>query len=378
MRPALVIVHLAIEFYVQDIKTLVINGVNTWIKESKEKDTVTKDTIKDVTQALARWQLEKHPFEHDQYLLLCHLIRPGTVSLPPSSSPQLTLRTFLDSLIKRGLQGTKTGAPFLKGGSFQHVLPVALHKLQKYAITQSFEPLPLMAEVLESVWLLFKLHHIPWTAPPNPEQRRGRPATLVVYTAWSQFGGPRDPKQHPNALRPLQQRAAVLEQNMQLALSRDADGPWNTDDITIQDIHKILHRHVLPEDWVLPEAKSNEKGAYVAETYRYVKDNFALPEPLYQLALIMGLVFSKLTPNVFTAKPGDIPPTALSTHRSTHAFLNTLEWETRSKKGLSQQNIFVSMVATYIIAIYDPHSPLRKYFDKHQQMGDSWTMKHGK
>jgi hypothetical protein len=376
MRPALVIAHLALEFYINDIKALVIAGVNKWITDAEHDNNIPRDTVNRVTNTFKRWTSQDQPFAYAHYLLLCDIVKPNTTILPPSSAPRLTLRTFLKSLIQLGLRCAKSGPPFVKGGSFQHVLPTALSKLQAYAAGRTQDPLAYVEDILERVWLSFNIHWIPWTSAPDPGQR-GRPSSLVVYNAWSRFGGQRDPQELAKRLQPHQLHTAAVERNMQLALRDDADAPWSTADMTIQDIHTILHRHQLPDDFVLPvSASRNEKAAYVMETYRYVRENFSLPNPLHQLALIVGIVFSKLTPNVFLAKPASIPASRISTEQSTQQYLNTLGWETRTKKGLQQQNIFMSMVTTYIVAMYDSNSPLRKYIQKHGNLGDSWADKH--
>jgi len=374
----LVIAHLAIEVYVNDIKTLVTSGVDKWIKDSKDDDDIFPQTLNRVKKGLTLWKQKSHPFDYAHYLLLCEIVKPDGVTLPPSSTPQLTLRTFLGSLIDLGLRQAKGGPPFVKGGSFQHILPVAVNKIKIHAISLGVEPVPYMAEILERVWILFRIHNIPWTAPSDPH-RRGRHSGLVVYNAWSHFGGQRAPEQLLRGPKPHQQHAAALEQSLKLALRNDADAPWSTGDITIQDIHTILHRHMLPEDFVIPVMGLDERSGYIGETYRYVRDNFALPDPLHQLALIIGIIFSKLTPNVFMEKPAQsVAFHQLSTEESTREYLNTFGWETRPKKGLTQKNIFVSMTATYIIALYDADSPLRKYFATHQNLGRFWNDKHSK
>ena len=374
-QPALVIMHLAIDSYFNDIKMLVINGIDKWIKDSKDNHDINRQTVNRVKTSFSQWKTKTHPFDYAHYLLLCDIVNPSGTSLPPSATPQLTLRTFLQSLVQLGLHQAKNGPPFVKAGSFQHILPVALQKLQEHSTEVTTDSAAYAAEVMERVWLQFRLHNIPWSAPAEPHGR-GRRATTVVYNAWSHFGGRRDPHPTTSVLQPHQQRTSAVQQKLQQILQEDADSPWKTSDIRVQDIHTILHRHMLPDDFIIPVLSPHEHASYVGETYRYVRENFALPETLHQLALIMGIIFSKLTPNVFTVKPEAVPSQATSTEHSTREYLNTLDWETRDKKGLTQQNIFVSMVTTYIIAFYDANSPLRNYIATHGHLGKSWTEKH--
>ncbi len=55
-----------------------------------------------------------------------------------------------------------------------------------------------------------------------------------------------------------------------------------------------------------------------------------------------------------------------------------IDWISKSKKGMADRAIFISMFTTFIIAIYEEDSPLRKHMDSAQRrgLGDVWTSKH--
>jgi hypothetical protein len=119
---------------------------------------------------------------------------------------------------------------------------------------------------------------------------------------------------------------------------------------------------------------------YVDDTYRWVKDNYNGTKPVHHLALLVGMIVaSSLLPNLFI-------PTGLKTH-FVHAnspdevrrIFDEMEWECKPKKGMVERSVFVTMFTTFIIALYEEDSPLRKHMDAAQRsgLGEKWTKKHG-
>jgi hypothetical protein len=56
-----------------------------------------------------------------------------------------------------------------------------------------------------------------------------------------------------------------------------------------------------------------------------------------------------------------------------------MDWLPKSsKKGMSERTIFISMITTFIIAIYEPQSPLREHMREAAKggLGDAWTEKY--
>jgi hypothetical protein len=158
----------------------------------------------------------------------------------------------------------------------------------------------------------------------------------------------------------------------------DANAPWNAVPIKVSDLHRYLNRQVLPSDFKLPELPS---AGPVKETYQQVLQTIQLSERLPRLALLVAILFSKLCPNVFTQTSGvDADSSALaSTNESAREFLNNLPWSSRlgsGKKGTRQRSIYIAMVTVYIVAMYDPQSPIRVQHEQSGSFGSSWTEKH--
>jgi hypothetical protein len=66
-----------------------------------------------------------------------------------------------------------------------------------------------------------------------------------------------------------------------------------------------------------------------------------MEQPLHLLALIIGIVFASLAPDLFTGKPGSIEQEHVDTPEKTQRFLNTLPWETRPKGGLKRSQLLL-------------------------------------
>jgi hypothetical protein len=375
LRAALVIANISLEFYFSDIKLFVISSVKADINTLIESDDpLDHQLAKQRQKDLKHWQDFDHPLSYRHYLDLCRIINPSGTSLPPSSAGQLVLKSFCASLVDLGRARKKHGAPFIKDGSFQSVLPCAIKRLTTYAIRLGASPKPYITDVFLRCWRVHHANFIPWS-PVHDNTRSGRPITTVVYNAWASFGGV-TLDINPTSLRPNEARNVATIANRDKALEDDADSPWTTGDLKIQDIHTILNRRVNPDDLKQPSFPTNAPITYVEKTYTHVRLHLSPEKPLHQLALIIAIVFSKLAPTLFTKKPSIPNSNALLNYSSTKEYLDTLPWQARSGKGITQRSLLVTMVTTYIIALYDDFSPLREYFDIHKQLGSPWTEKH--
>jgi hypothetical protein len=60
------------------------------------------------------------------------------------------------------------------------------------------------------------------------------------------------------------------------------------------------------------------------------------------------------------------------------AIYRNIDWVSRNKKGMKKKSIFICMFTTFIIALYEPKSPLRIHIQNTPRMGlgDVWTEKH--
>jgi hypothetical protein len=98
------------------------------------------------------------------------------------------------------------------------------------------------------------------------------------------------------------------------------------------------------------------------------------------LALIMALVTVNHVPSVFINIPERYRDSDIGDIEKMKTFMQGLTWydKTKSKRGTKQKDIFLTMVVTLIIVLYEEDSPLRKYAQTHKKLGNEFTKKHGR
>jgi hypothetical protein len=375
-RPGIVIAHTALEFYYQDILSLVEKGVNDEINILMEShDANDRILAKNRKKDLKKWLSFAEPLSYVNFLSLCRLVNPSATTLPKAAVEKLVLRDFLLSLYK----GTvKSGPPFIKNGSFQHILPVAVHQMQHYVDNPIFNSEEDAAvSFFLKAWKSFNINFIPW-APPHTGTR-GAPIQTVLFNAWTTFGATMVDIINPNRqdLRPEERQHANLEIHRRELIEQDADGPWDSSAIILQDMHKLLHRRQPPDDFLLPNFQNSQGTEYIRDTYTQAQTKMKLDKPLHQLIMIIAIVFSCLTPNLFIEHPAKIDESRLTTEKSTRNYLNKLPWISHRGKRPGSRSTVMTMTATFLFALYDDGSRLLDhYYSNGKKFGKAWTDRH--
>lgn len=160
----------------------------------------------------------------------------------------------------------------------------------------------------------------------------------------------------------------------QIAMGRDANISWSLNDIKLRNLASEIDHDSLPSDWTIPAQSSG----YVLETYNYVRDIYNNKNEIHKLALLVSIVLSRCLPNIHAPSDSHKLLSGLSSKADTHRSVRSLPWVAKSKtKGSKESHIHVTMFATFIIALYDSESPLRKYMAQHDNsLGNLWTDKH--
>jgi len=157
-------------------------------------------------------------------------------------------------------------------------------------------------------------------------------------------------------------------------MGRDANISWRFNDIKLRDLANVINHHSLPSDWTIPARSSD----YVLATYNYVRDIYNNKNDIHKLALLVAIILGHCLPNIHA--PTDAPKylNNLLTQADTRRAARDLPWVAKTKtKGSKESHIHMTMFATFIIALYDSDSPLRKYMAQHDNsLGDLWTDKH--
>lgn len=388
LRPSLVIAHLAILAYQKDIVNLVCTGINLRVNELKNSDDPTKrQQGVSLQKDLKSWKSLSRPLHYEAILNLIRIISPGSIKLPPASPPEVNVDDFVQDLITAGKQGRVRGVPFIHKGQFQYILPSAIEHLSSQVSAILLDPDAdsdsdtRAALCFKTAMLTIGINAVPWTPPAAGP---GRPFTIPSITAWVMFGG-RTIRPIPIAalsFRPAEQHQAAMENALEQRKDADPNAPWAILPVKMRNLHKFLNRRILPSDFTHPDIRSESpETRYVRQTYDYAAKQFDLSNPLHHLALLLGVIYSKLCPNVFTEPPRDDNSSnaLMKDEQSAREYLNSIPWSNRmaaGKKGNIRRDLYISMIAFYIVAIYDRNSPLVQHFEKKRQFGRAWTEKH--
>jgi hypothetical protein len=298
--------------------------------------------------------------------------------LPRQHDP-ITQMDFVDLLLKMSSPTSPSGpsAPVVRNGSF---LP-CLKEAHRNLIELSREEEPVAQRSFISKLLIHAVNHlhihfVPFHVPNIP--RPGAPYRKPVFNSWISLGlqnpTPRALPTYHAFPRPSSSQHAV-DMAVATALANDSNAEWCERGLTLDRLHTILKKSRLPSDWD-PPSLSGVK--YVDDTYAWVKEAYDASRPLHHLALIIGIIASRLIPKLFLPKNVNKAPFRGASRQRVQEIYQGIPWESRNKSGMSQKSIFVAMFTTFIIALYEPESPLRQYMKTHDRggLGNPWTNKH--
>ena len=269
-------------------------------------------------------------------------------------------------------------APVLKDGSFLPLLKEAHRALLSLCqhTTPSNQRVYVSNHFSRAVVRL-KIHFVPFHLPQSGT--RGAPRRKTVYNSWIQLGRRESRTDLPlPPYQPLlslsQQAVAAAHSN---ALATDSNADWYAKRISLVDLHTILHYIRLPSDFA---SISGGKAKYVGDTYSWVRDAYDGTKPAHHLALIVGIVASCLLPSLFLPTDPELKArfAEAATVSEVRAIYGSIPWVSREKKGMKDPSIFVTMFTTFIIALYEPNSPLRQHMasSARKGLGNPWTDKH--
>ena len=387
--------------FFDDTKQLVSEGVRRDV-ELRISLAETPDSKKNAThrgkereKALKKWLALDRPLAYghmddgETFESLVKAVIPFdkdiSYGLPNFEAHAMAPSQFVRSLLDMSAPSTPTSkpssprAPVLARGSFLPMLKEAhRHLLILSGVKDVNAQASFCSKIFSRMVDYLQIRFVPsYHQRPHPATC-GAPSRKPVFNSWAQLGLPdsrssRTIPQPPPHL-PSSERAAALA--LTNAIAADANAEWSTEDLTLATLHSVLQKTRLPVNYTLPKPA---EVAYVDETYIWVRDTYDGTKPIHHLALLVGIITSFLLPNLFM--PATVQKSTFSDARTNEAVRDlyaTIPWVAKSKKGMTDKRIFVSMVTTYIIALYEPTSPLRSSIaaSKKKGLGDSWTQKH--
>lgn len=340
------------------------NNLKCWLKLDNPLSYGHKDKNKTFETLLQAVVAEKEDIVHGLPHMMHHAMTPSAL---------------VSSLIamSRPLFPAAPSAPVLSNGSFLPTLKLAHSKLIQLANTDN--PDTFVSSMFLYAIKHFNISFIPFHLPRTGS--RGAPNKKPVFNSWAYLG--LQDLDIPNPLPPPSNAPSFTQSAASIALTKilahDSNAAWSIRPLHLKDISSIVHKTTLPTDYTTP---SPSNASYVNETFHWVKQAYDHRKPLHHLALLVSLIVTCLRPNLFL--PTDVSIRALfasaHTKDEVREIYNSLPWvnKKKDKKGLSDETILVSMFTTFIIALYEPTSPLRVHMQSSSRggLGDAWTTKY--
>ncbi|KAG2045632.1 hypothetical protein BDR06DRAFT_1015455, partial [Suillus hirtellus] len=387
-RHCIVIALVALRSYIADVKTLVATAIK---KEcSADSDEMDVDDgrgpcrDKERLKSLQKWLACDHPLGYKdkayEHLLRCVVIDPSDFSegLPNSSKEKLSVQDFAARIcaMTRVESPTSVAAPLILTAPSTTVFRMAYSRMLKYAPARS----PAAAEkCIQRSYIIaannLQIQHIPWHAPNTGG--RGRPSRKAMHNSWVNLGksivvdNASSVAARTNS-RPVDMAAEAAKK----AQASDARAPWAVESITLQSLPEFFARDCLPDEFSLEQIECS-RDPMLTEIYEWVFANFDREKPIHKIALLAGIYFSHVLPDMFwDVKDKPSNDKMLGERSATNAIRN-LPWKSNkgTRKGSTWRPQFIAMVPAYIISVYERESPLREYLAKKKAFPGQWNAK---
>jgi hypothetical protein len=386
-RQSLMAADIAVRTFIVDVRRLVQDGVEGDTKSDVDgHDESAKQVALNRRKNLALWSKSKLPlsYDGDTYLWLIRaIIRPTEMfGLPEADGPHVSLQEIAERFYDMGKESPMgVQAPVVGKGTFMSVIHIGIQYMQDNM--PQLEPQGKRRQIIRLLAVILKehqVHHVPWS--PNPSNGSGSSTRKVTWKVWKHTGGEKgNTEMGLTSLADEDEKLDILHRNIvsQRKLN-DPTGEWSALDYTIGTLHKVLDKKQRPDDWKTQNAGlGTVMDAVVTGTYQWVDEHLNLHKPIHHLAIILAIMISKILPSV--DKPRS-PPASMG--RGSEAVTQAVRdspWSSNqsSRKGTSSPLPFLVMFSTYIIALAEADSPLRRNMATSQNsMGESWTSKHGR
>jgi hypothetical protein len=373
LRHASAIALVALQAYIADVKALVAAAVN---KECADEEgdfgIANSSNSKSRLTSLRKWLSCSHPLSYQdrafEHLLRCIVPNPEDHSdgLPNLSKEQLTIRDFSLRIISM-TQPNKPSvvtAPLISSAPSTTVFRIAVTYMLKYAPQHSSRAAEsFMQDAFSGAANHLHINHVPWHVANTGA--RGRRSRTPVHTSWVNLGKASGSQTMSQAKARQPNGAAEASKKAQAS---DARAPWAVQSITLQSLPQFISRDSLPDEFCLEniDIEKGEKEPLIRQIYEWVFTNFNSRKPIHKIALLAGIYISKILPDIFT--DGAYNPELGDGGYAITQALRALPWNPNrsTRKGCRSENQFIAMVPAYIIAVYEPESPLRRYFADRQ------------
>jgi hypothetical protein len=383
---------IAFDAFFEDTKQLVAQGVRSDIARrkadasSEEEFALIADWSHLREGHLTAWLKLSSPLAYtddtgkDSYKHLLGAISPDESAvihgLPNWHEASTTRSDMADRLLSMSTpeKPTDPQAPVLRTGSFLPVLKVVHRALADMADPRDKTN---QIKVVKRAFVLsletFKVGFAP--AAKLRTGTSGRPYTKPLFNSWGHLGLPDASTvavEENLGPRPNLDSATVALIN---AVATDAYSAWTAAELDLKSMKNILGKLSLPTDLQTPDSPA----AYVTDTYSWVRNNYNGTKTFHHLALLVAIIMSNsLLPHLHCPKENVKQLFVDATEEEVRKIYNELEWTTKPGGGQKDRKIFICMFVTYMIAMYEKDSPLRKHMatSPRKGEGDKWRDKH--
>jgi hypothetical protein len=339
---------------------------------------------KERLKSLQKWLACDHPLGYKdkayEHLLRAIVVDPNDFSdgLPNSSKEKLSVHDFAVRIcaMTRVESPSSVAAPLILTAPSTAVFRIAYARMLKYAPPNS----PAAAEkCIQRAYIIaannLQIQHIPWHMS-NPGAR-GRPSRKAVHNSWVNLGKssilePASSTTGRHASRPVDLAAEAAKK----AQASDARAPWAVESITLQSLPDFFARDCLPDEFTMDNIECSG-DAMLTEIYEWVFANFDREKPVHKIALLAGIYFSQMLPDVFWDVKDKPSASQMAGERLATSAVRSMPWKPNkgTRKGSTWRAMFIPMVAAYIISVYERGSPLRDYYATKKAFPGTWNAK---
>ena len=400
IRYCLAAADLAIRQFLVDTKVLVREGVQIAAKAVMDTgDDAAVEAANRRLEHMDEWLKTDFPLSYDEepFVLLIralHCTSNAPLALPISDDESMSTLELGQLLYNMGKADNpiQVRAPVNPKSPFLSVLRVAITYISdRTPINRRGEPSRFIVSILASVLDIHKVCHVPWSPRPPPNNTTGRPARRVVFDAWRSCNKTIESGERAimQVLDQEEQNDISVQETARSAKRAHATTEWYIFGLTISDLASILHKQTAPGDWELSRAtlSPKEEDSYIKQTYVWVRANYNGSKPIHCLAIIVAFMFSMVAPAMCHGTVPQVVATASRNSELITATVRSERWitlaehtgvETSSRKGAKEARPIFVMMATTIIGLMEPQSPLRRDMEEHDgSFGKQWTKKHG-
>lgn len=397
-----------LQSYVSDIKEAVKEGVEGEIQREGSREG-RRFKRKHLKAWLDSARLESFTYRALGFRDLLAAIRgPDAQSIqrgmPPGNAEahKTTYMEVAEAMVQmsRGQRsgGRAAGAPFFRGGTAQTVMKVAVSMVvEKFYSTRgggaAYSDISrTLARMLKSL----EVKVVPWSG-----SREGR---FSQWDCWAIVNGMGEmEKEMERAGTGTGTGGTSTMQALTNAIaSMEAEDPyskWEMETLLIQDVGKVMSKRNLPTlQYPFKENKSgkSEEGGYVAESYRWVWENYDVRKAGHRMAVVISFLLAKLTPCISFDKEEARKTKHLNSKgtkggaekqrgsqgsqiRMARKEAEELGWTTNGKVSRKDTNKLGCGLISLGISLMEGKSPLRTYMGSNNEgLGKSWNSKHSK